>query len=80
MCGKYFPPTSAEIHAFGWGLMDGARIRNKGYQRAIADALKYSDDVKKESHYYRAGYFLTNRVKWGVVGYMAGGCALWLPM
>jgi hypothetical protein len=62
--GKYFPPTSAEIHAFGWGFMDGVHIRGQKYEKRIKSGIRFSDDIKAEPHYYRLGYFLTNRGKW----------------
>ena len=69
--GKYFPPTSAEIHAFGWGLMDGVHIKGVGYEKRIKTAMNLLDDVQKEPHYYRWGYFMTNRSKW-VIGALVG--------
>lgn len=62
--GKYIPPTSKEIHAFGWGFMDGLTFKSQNYETRIKDAMNLLDDIKKEPHYYRLGYFITNRLKW----------------
>lgn len=69
--GKYWPPTAAEIHSLGIGLMDGVRAGRSPYQK-IATAQELIPDIEAEPHYYRAGYFVTNRVKW-----IIGGAASW---
>lgn len=62
--GKYIPPTAAEIHSLGWGFMDGIHIKGQSYEKRIKAGIRFSDDIKNEPHYYRLGYFLTNRGKW----------------
>jgi hypothetical protein len=69
--GKYIPPTAAEIHSLGVGLMDGVRASKSPYKK-IAKAQELIPDIEKEPHYYRAGYFVTNRLKW-----IVGGAAAW---
>jgi len=53
-----------EWHAFAWGLMDGFSLKKQSYEKRISAARTFSEDIKKEPHYYRTGYFLTNRGKW----------------
>ena len=69
---KLFPPTYAEFHALGWGLMDGV-----GHKAAPNDMVaKVSDltpDVRNEPHYYRLGYFVGNRGKWIMATVLGAG-------
>jgi len=69
---KLFPPTYAEFHSLGWGIMDGV-----GHKSAPNDMVErvsgLTPDVRNEPHYYRLGYFLGNRLKWvGVTLFGAG--------
>jgi len=71
--GEYFPPSAPEIHALGWGIMDGIHVKSQSYEKRIKAGIRFSEDIEKEPHYYRFGYFLSNRMKWilgsiGVVG------------
>lgn len=70
--GKYIPPTPAEIHSLGWGFMDGAIWKKQSYEKRIKAGIQVTDDIKNEPHYYRLGYFLSNRGKW----VFAAGAAL----
>lgn len=67
MSNKYIPPTAAELHSFGWGVMDGVSYKKQPNQM-VDRVKKLTPDVRNEPHYYRAGYFLGNRCKWIVTG------------
>ena len=62
--GKYFPPESAEVHSFGIGMMNGIAHNGINFNRSLDIAEDNFDDVRREKHYYRTGYFITNRGKW----------------
>lgn len=61
---KLWPPTYHEFHALGIGLMDGISLRGMRYDDALNIASEEFKDVKCEPHYYRLGFFLTQKGKW----------------
>lgn len=65
-----FVSNYKEFHSFGIGLMDG--LTHKNVYSTLEKAQEIPD-VNREPHYYRAGYFVSNRVKWvicaGVLSY-----------
>jgi hypothetical protein len=68
---KLWPPTYHEFHAFGIGLMDGISLKGTRYDEALNIASQEFKDVKCEPHYYRTGYFLTQKGKW-IIATFAG--------
>lgn len=63
----------AEIHAFGLGLMHGVMLHKSEYKKVVDWASENNEDVEKETHYYEAGYVLTNRSKWIATGFLGSG-------
>ena len=62
-----------EIHALGLGLIHGIMMHKANYERVVDWASENNEDVKKETHYYEAGYFVTNRIKWIGTGLIGSG-------
>lgn len=65
--GKYFPPTSQEIHSLGIGFLDGLNPVRTKYS-SLKKARGQLEDVDQEPHYYVTGYSLSNRGKWLLKG------------
>lgn len=64
-----------EIHAFGAGLIDGAMFSSQNYEKRKNSTMDDIKDVQRETHYYKAGYFLANRSKWVLGTFWALGHA-----
>jgi len=62
-----------EIHALGLGLMHGCTFARSEYKAVVDWASENNEDVEKETHYYEAGYFMTNRTKWIATGFLGSG-------
>lgn len=71
--GKIF--DYVEIHAFGAGLIDGAMFGRQNYEKRKDSTAEDIRDVRRETHYYKAGYFLANRSKWVLGTFWALGHA-----
>jgi hypothetical protein len=51
--------------------MDGISLKGTRYDEALNIASQEFEDVKCEPHYYRTGYFLTQKGKW-IIATFAG--------
>jgi len=56
-----------ELHAAGLGLLDGFGFHGRGYR--LEYWMEKLEDVKKEPHYYEAGYSTGRALKYsGLIG------------
>jgi len=54
----------SELHSLGLGIIDGLTHKSQDYHKVVQRTLVRNKDVDKETHYYRIGYFLSNRAKY----------------